>query len=101
MLRKFARKSAWPLIYEHEVRALDRDGNEVQEKVHVLLIHEILAELARFSDLDSLTCTDGMELRSQTHFGKALRELALPREKTAAAGLWVDGVPYTWGRAKR
>ena len=73
LLRKFARKSAWPLIYEHEVRALDREDHEVLEKVPFLPIHEILAELARFSDLDSLTCTDGVELRSQTHFGNALR----------------------------
>ena len=64
LLRKFARRSAWPSLYSAKVPCRDyRTEEETELTLPFLLPHEVLAEMARFSDKALLTATGGMEER--------------------------------------
>ncbi len=99
LTRRLTRRLQWPSLYNAEVRVWDRRlSMESKAWLPLLLPHEIVAKLCRFSDMAHLLAQGGMEPASRDHLRAAARELGVA--DALGLGLWLDGVPYNWDRSE-
>ena len=99
VLRKM-RSKRWPKLYKAKVRVWNRklQATEVVE-VPVLLPHEVLHEIARKSDVETMCSRDNLTDETLEHIGKARASLG-DGPPICCLGLWMDGTPCNWDRSE-
>jgi len=100
LLRRLVKTSKWPKLYFSHVRVWNRStqAEELQE-VPTFLPHEVLASIARQSDIQNFAARD--------HLTEPARDHLLAAEQTmgqgppiVSLGLWIDGTPCNWDRSE-
>lgn len=101
LLRALARRSAWPKLYLASIRVWNRktQSEEVQE-VPVLLPHEVIAEIAHKSDLDTFASRENLSPSGRAHLEKSGASMGLDGGPIVSIGLWLDGTPCNWDRSE-
>ena len=89
----------WPALYNAKVRVgnIKKQAEEVKT-IPMLLPHEILAALARSSDLAALCDLSSLYGDAAAHMENA--KVQLQDQNLVALGLWGDGCPCNWDRSE-
>lgn len=99
LLRRFAKLSAWPKLYNASVRCFNARTQTIESvDIPVALPHELLDKMAAYSDMQTFTSTERLTPQALTHLGRALRCIPRSGPPVVPLGLWLDGTPCNWDR---
>ena len=89
----------WPKEYIANIRVLDRrTGEEVEEKIAIMLPLEVLEMLLKLGDRHLLGQTSQMDPESLKHLNKCIEMRGV--QDLLGYSLHCDGVPHSWDRAE-
>ena len=102
LLRRLAKGSRWPSLYEAEVRAWNAKATRVERVVLAFLLpHEILGHLRKHCRRPAaLLDRSGLDASTRANMQTTAASLGLPLDKTVACSLWLDGVACKWDRSE-
>ena len=102
VLRKLLSQTKWPRLFTFEVPIYDpKTDKESTAPLHMMLPHEVLSVMCRWSALDKLASTEHLRPELKSKLQEVRRFLSESNSSSSSAsgpvtiaiGIWCDGVP--------